>query len=29
LLVLDEKNNNEEGCFWEEGYAGKVALMLG
>jgi hypothetical protein len=28
-LVLDEKNDNEEGCFWKEGYAGKVALILG
>jgi hypothetical protein len=26
---LDKKNNNKEGCFWEEGYIGKVALMLG
>jgi hypothetical protein len=27
-LVLDEKNDNEEGCFWKEGYIGKVASML-
>jgi len=29
LLVLDEKNDNEEECFWKEGYVGKVASILG
>jgi len=28
-LVLNEKDDDKEGCFWKERYEGKVALMLG